>query len=81
MIRELTGVDEFREAMRRRQSIVITDSARAPRYHATPWSCEHVTEDYFRTKVIDHGGRQGGYFAVGTFAEAESRWPGLVMDF
>jgi hypothetical protein len=78
MIRELKTVEEFREAMQRRESIVITDSA-GNRFHATPWACSpHVIEDNFFTKVITNGGRNGGYFAVDSLDEAEYRWPGVT---
>jgi hypothetical protein len=77
VIRELTTVAEFREAVRR-HSIVITDST-GHRLHATPWACyPHVTEDNFVTKVIDHGGKGGRYFIVDSILEAEERWPSIV---
>jgi hypothetical protein len=77
MIEELTTIPEFRDALRRRVSIVITDST-GNRFHANPWSCEHVDEDFFVTKVIKNGGKSGGYYAVGSLREAEERWPSVV---
>lgn len=58
MIQELKTKEEFREALRRRGPIVITDST-GNRFHATPWSCEHVIEDHFITKVIRNERKSG----------------------
>jgi hypothetical protein len=77
MIRELTSLGEFRQADSRRESIVITD-ATGNIFHQAPWSCDHVTEENFVAKVLINKGRNGRYFAVGTFAEAQNRWPGLT---
>jgi hypothetical protein len=77
MIQELKTKDEFREAMKRHGPIVITDST-GNRLHATPWSCEHVIEDHFMTKVVVNGGKSGGCFAVTDFNEAQERWPSVV---
>ena len=77
MIEQLRTIPEFREAMRRRSSIVITDST-GNKFHATPWACEHVEEDSFVTKVINNRGKSGGYFAVESFSEAEQQWPSVV---
>ncbi|MEX0754981.1 MAG: hypothetical protein WD556_07680 [Actinomycetota bacterium] len=78
MIQELRTKAEFRDAMKVRGPIVITDTTTANRFHATPWACEHVLEDHFITKVITNQGRNGGYFSVSNFDEAQERWPSLV---
>jgi hypothetical protein len=76
-IRELKSITEFREALRRHEPIVITDSPRGHRFHQTPWACTHVTEDNFIAKVITNGGKNGGYYAVSNLGEAQGRWSGV----
>jgi hypothetical protein len=77
MIRELETLQQFRDAGNRRESIVITDAS-GNIFHSSPWSCGHVTEENYITKVITNGGRNGRYYAVGGLGEAQARWPGLT---
>src|SRR5438876_4442447 len=77
MIQELHTKEEFVEAVGRGSPIVITDSGHAARYHPSAQSCDHVTLGGFTEKVLANSARKGGYYAVGSRAEAESRWPSL----
>jgi hypothetical protein len=77
VIRPLTTKAELVEALRLEVPIVITDVTRT-KLHANPWSCGHVTLEAFHEKVVMHGGKNGGYFSVASFTEAQQRWPSVV---
>ncbi len=57
--------------------LLITDTADGQVFHPHPDSCPHVTADYFRTKVIENGGRNGAYYAIESLDQARSRWPAV----
>lgn len=78
MIHEILTKEDFHEAVRNGDSIVITDKGQPPRFHPSAQSCDHVTLDYFMEKVLVNQRRNGGYFSVGSRAEAERRWPSLA---
>ena len=75
-IRELTTREAFRWALAH-ESIVIT-SRSGNIFHQNPWSCGHVTEENFELKVLMNHGRNGRYYAVGNFRDAEDRWSGVT---
>lgn len=77
MIRELRSREDFKGAVQAGGPIVITDKAGPARFHPSGTSCDHVTFDGFREKVLVNKGRNGGYFSVGSRAEAEEQWPSL----
>jgi hypothetical protein len=78
LIKELLTKDDFREAVRRGDSIVIIDTGRAARFHPSASSCDHVTFDGFHEKVVLNKGKHGGYFSVSSRQEAGKRWLSLV---
>jgi hypothetical protein len=69
MPERLTAVDEFRDAKRARERlIVITDTATGHRIHHA-W-CDDVSEENFVQKVIEGKGKNGAYYVCATPAEA-----------
>jgi hypothetical protein len=65
---ELKTIEAFHGAVRAGRIIVITDDATGD--HAHRHDCSWVRDEYFKKKVIENGGRNGGYFAVGSLDEA-----------
>jgi hypothetical protein len=74
---QIRTVAQLRMVIRSGSGLAITDDANPTRFHPHPDSCSSVTEASFQIKVIDHGGRNGGYFAVVSLAEARAVWPGI----
>jgi hypothetical protein len=78
-ILELTSMDDFRTAVGNGDLVVITDSAKPAKLHPAAARCSGVTEDNFRGKVIERGGRGGKYFTVPSETVARERWPRLTL--
>jgi hypothetical protein len=78
VIRALLTKEDFLEAVRRGEPIVIHHKAKATRFHPSAQSCDHVTLEGFTETVLANDGKSGSYFSVGSRAEAEQRWSGLV---
>jgi hypothetical protein len=78
-IHEITAVEGFRTAVGNGELVVITDSAKPAKLHPAAARCSGVTEDNFRGKVIERGGRGGKYFTVLSETLARERWPRLTV--
>ncbi|HEU5104779.1 MAG TPA: hypothetical protein VFU11_02940 [Solirubrobacterales bacterium] len=58
--------------------LLITDSSGTQVFHPHPAACHNVQERSFRVKVIANRNKNGAYFAVDSFEEAATRWPGAT---
>lgn len=66
---------QFHAVVSSGSGLVITDAARPAAFHCDPEGCAHVKADYFNTKVIENGERNGSYFTVPSLAAARQEWP------
>ncbi len=65
---QLETLEDLREALRAGRVIVISDSVEGVKAHRA--DCQHVSQDNFTVKVLEHGGRYGEYHAVDSLSEA-----------
>jgi len=77
---EITTLDEFRRIKREDNGyMVIIDKPTKNRRIHVP-SCSFVKEEYFQTKVIVYGRRNGNYFWTNDLKFAESKWDATVCN-
>lgn len=74
----LRNLAQFRTVVSSEGGLVITDTAKAPMFHADPKGCDQVRESHFETKVITNAEWNGSYFAVPSLVDARARWPSAV---
>jgi hypothetical protein len=74
----IKNVQQLRAVLANGSGLVIEDSTRPRVFHPDPVGCAHVQERSFTTKVLHNRGRNGGYFAVGSFEQASAHWPDIA---
>jgi hypothetical protein len=75
---EIRTREQLENVLESRSALVVTDKPeRTATFHTSPQDCSHVGEETFATKVLENGGKHGGYFTVTSLADAEATWPEL----
>jgi hypothetical protein len=78
-IDELLTIADFDGALAAGALLVVTDVANPTRLHRAPARCPSVRREWFETKVIVNGGRNGQYYTVANELIASARWPKLTV--
>lgn len=76
---EIKSQKGLRGAVAAGELLVNTDVAGPPKLHIQPGRCRGITEENFRTKVIDGGGKNGRYYTAVDPVAAKKCWPRLQL--
>jgi hypothetical protein len=78
-VEELLTSADFDGALAAAALLVVTDAANPTRLHRAPARCPSVRREWFETKVIVNGRRNGHYYTVADEPIAWARWPRLTV--